>query len=439
MRSMPAESVDAVVCDPPYELGFMGKSWDSSGVAFDPATWREALRVLKPGGYLLAFGGTRTYHRMTTAIEDAGADVRDCIGWQYGNGFPKSLDVSKAIDKAAGAERKVLSSKPAYGIGGYGTAFRGHAEGAMATTSLPATDEAAKWQGWGTALKPAWEPVVVARKPMVGTVAANLLRYGTGAMNIDGCRVGEELRYNPAAGNKAGTSSLNMSVYGMPQDAEGRHTVGRWPANVILSHAPECRQIGPQVDTFGGGAKATSGFVEGYESGDGFVGQTVQTAVWECVEGCPCAAMGAQSGGDGASRFFTQLPVETDDLTPFLYTSKAGRKEREAGCDALPVRSGAAVVEREEGSAGTQSPRAGAGRTADAVRNHHPTVKPVSVMRWLCRLVTRPGGTVLDPFMGSGTTGIAALAEGFDFIGCEREPEYMAIAQARIMHSIGKS
>jgi site-specific DNA-methyltransferase (adenine-specific) len=414
MAEMETASVDSIVCDPPYELSFMGKSWDASGIAYDLEVWRQAIRVLKPGGYLLAFSATRTYHRMTCAIEDAGFEIRDCIGWHYGSGFPKSLDVSKAIDKAAGAEREVIGLDETWikrtgmsageGTATYTKSTFGSASGPNAgKITAPATDDARRWAGWGTALKPAWEPVVVARKPLEGTVAANVLKYGTGAINVDGCRV------------------------------EG----ARWPANVILSHDPACGE--------------------------------------ECAPGCPCAAMDAQSGvrksgrlviepgegvgaasenvyqggwGDtrredrpasegGASRFFNRLPIEADDLVPFFYAAKASRREREAGCDDLPARSGAEAVEREEGSAGVNSPRAGAGRTAASVRNNHPTVKPASVMAWCIRLVTPPGGLVLDPFTGSGTTGVAARREGMRFVGCELSEEYAEIARARIAHASG--
>lgn len=351
MAALPAESVDAVVCDPPYELGFMGKSWDASGIAYDLEVWRQALRVLKPGGYLLAFGGTRTYHRMTVAIEDAGFSIRDCIGWQYGSGFPKSLN-----------------------LGG----------------------------GWGTALKPAWEPIVVARAPFPGTVAGNVLKHGTGAMNIDGCRVGTEgggtvCTNRDEAGKCRGHNNAGRSTAGETFHGPDTHG-GRWPANVLLSCSPDCDD-----DTH--------------------------------APGCPCAALDAQQ--EGTSRYFNRLPIEADDLVPFFYAAKASRSEREAGCDALPARTGAEAVEREEGSAGTQSPRAGAGRTAASVRNHHPTVKPAAVMAWCIRLVTPPGGLVLDPFMGSGTTGIAAVREKMRFIGCELSPEYAEIARARIRFTLG--
>ena len=230
---LPDNSVDAIVTDPPYGLSFMGKEWDHGvpGVEF----WTRALRVLKPGGHLLAFGGTRAYHRLVCAIEDAGFEVRDTIMWVYGSGFPKSLDVSKAIDKAAGVAFDAIPASGvgfmnAEGAGGYNTTKN------QLVRSGSSTEAAQQWQGWGTALKPAFEPLVVARKPLIGTVAANVLHWGTGALNIDGCRVGSEIRYNAPAGNKAGGNSLNMSAVGMPDDAEGRTVEGRWPGNLILSY-----------------------------------------------------------------------------------------------------------------------------------------------------------------------------------------------------------
>jgi len=556
---MPAESIDAVVCDPPYELGFMGKSWDASGIAFDPATWREALRVLKPGGYLLAFGGTRTYHRIGVAIEDAGFEIRDSLIWNYGSGFPKSLNVSIAIDKQAGAMGHRGKAIIIAGDGGQ-QANLVNPQGAPAHD--PITDAAKAWQGWGTALKPAFEPVVVARKPLTKglTVAANVLKHGTGAMNIDGCRVPGVLDGDPNRFAKTNGGSFVAFT-----DAPVVRSEGRWPANVIFTHAPGCVRAGSQkvkcsnatYSSEGQGKGGAHGIYSalgarpagvelGYADADG----TETVAAYECAPGCPVAALDAQSGvaapkaertgkrggsnaahmsreagnnahqetdgvwpadpGGGASRFFTTTeygdgdyecapgcPVaaldaqsgvskstsqlrhnkaksdvfygqcdsidrvtgghddtggasrffttteygDDDDLPgaepgdpPFYYASKASRSEREAGCGDLPARSGAEAVDRDEGSAGAQSPRAGAGRTASEVRNHHPTVKPLAVMRWLCRLVTPPGGIVLDPFMGSGTTGVAALLEDFNFVGCEREADYLLIAEARIAH-----
>ena len=365
MRAMPDASVDAVVTDPPYELGFMGKSWDASGIAFNVEVWAEALRVLKPGGHLLAFSGSRTYHRMACAIEDAGFHVRDQIMWLY-SGFPKSLDVSKAIDKAAGVERErimvptVPGNKPYSG----GISYAGEGFSGFRDISDPCTDDARRWSGWGTALKPAHEPICMARKPLDGTVAASVLKYGTGAINVDGCRIrladGEAAR----TGNTERSSAVGYGVASWHKSGTTPNH-GRWPANVLHDGSDE----------------ATEGLRD-------------------------------------AARYF--------------YCAKASRADREHGCEELPARSGAEAVERDEDSAGMASPRAGAGRTAASVRNHHPTVKPTELMRYLCRLVTPPGGLVLDPFTGSGSTGRGAVMEGFRFIGCEQSEEYVAIARARI-------
>ena len=408
MRTMPDASIDAIVTDPPYELGFMGKSWDGAGIAYSVELWTEALRVLKPGGHLLSFGATRTYHRMACAIEDAGFEIRDSIHWIYGSGFPKSLDVSKAIDKAAGTEGTYGAPKSSAHAGwierGRMNGEEGHdgwqrpwmadpeAVDKNARKYEPATPEATTWKGWGTALKPAHEPIVVARKPLIGTVAANVLEHGTGALNIDGCRVGDEPRIN----EPMGAPENSYGGYGATATA----TAGRWPANIVLTHSVGCRQIGTSSDTYGGGAKATSGFVDGYEH-DGFQANTAEIAVWQCESACPVSEMNAQSNDTGgASRYFTNTewhPI--DDEPPFQYVAKASKKERNAGLE-------------------------------DA--NTHPTVKPIALMRWLVRLVTPPGGTVLDPFLGSGTTAVAATLEGFEWVGCEMTEDYWPIIEARV-------
>ena len=409
LRSLPDCSVDSVVTDPPYGLSFMGKRWDYDVPSVD--VWTECLRVLKPGGHLLAFAGTRTQHRMAVRIEDAGFEIRDMIAWVYGSGFPKSLDVSKAIDKMDAAEeqqarryrftewvrstgitfkqideatgtnmgghyttaasqpaimtrehleacRHLLGEVPAWvekeadirsvesknfakrevvgqhktDMGGLGGERLGQAGGNI---TAPSTDAAKQWQGWGTALKPALEPITVARKPLIGTVAENVLQHGTGAINVDGGRV------------------------------EG----GRWPANFIHDGSEEATDL-------------------------------------------------------------------LKDSARFFYCAKASKADRDAGCEKLQERSAGECVDRVEGSAGMESPRAGAGRTSGS-RNHHPTVKPTDLMRYLCRLVTPPSGIVLDPFMGSGSTGKAAMMEGFAFVGIEREAEYIDIAKARIQSAVG--
>jgi DNA modification methylase len=332
LKQLPDNSIDSVVTDPPYELGFMGKKWDSTGIAYDVELWREVLRVLKPGGHLLAFSGSRTYHRMAVAIEDAGFEVRDQIMWIYGSGFPKSLDIQKSIEK---------SDK--YGFG-----------------SIKKT-----WQGWGTALKPAHEPIVMARKPLIGTVANNVLTWGVGGLNIDASRVGDDggTRLEVQTKDKGlyapGTGQLTRGYGGV---IEG---LGRWPANVI-------------------------------HDGDPYV-----------VELFP------------------------NDAARFFYCAKTSKRDRNEGLDEFEIKSAAEMVDRVVDSDGMKSPRAGAGRTSGS-QNHHPTVKPTDLMAYLCRLVTPKGGTVLDPFMGSGSTGKAAMYEGFKFIGIEMTDEYLPIAKARI-------
>jgi DNA modification methylase len=395
LKQIPDASIDSIVTDPPYELGFMGKKWDATGIAYSVALWTEALRVLKPGGHLLAFGGTRTYHRMTCAIEDAGFEVRDCLQWIYGTGFPKSLDVSKAIDAVAGAVREVIGVRDSYRPIANATrdpaGFQDRSNGAV---TAPATDAARAWAGWGTALKPACEPIVLARKPLVGTVAANVLAHGTGALNIDGCRIATADDLNGGAYAKA--KAKVGGVYGKLDYTCGefKQPAGRWPANVLLDEAA-ARLLDEQSGDRQSGVRTGMGYhgANG-DGGPAIVGST-----------------------GGASRFF--------------YVAKASRKERDLGCEHLPSKSAGEATDREDGSDGLNSPRAGAGRTGGA-RNGHPTVKPVQLMRYLVRMVTPRGGVVLDPFTGSGTTGIAAIQEGFHFVGVEREDEYIAIARARI-------
>ena len=430
MKEMSDNSVDSIVTDPPYELGFMGKSWDSTGIAFNVEVWQEALRVLKPGGHLIAFSGSRTYHRMAVAIEDAGFEIRDQIMWVYGSGFPKSHNVSKGIDKrggatanfeefrdavkkamkeqglktsaladalgnfmishyltagsqpaipnyrdfkiirdfvnlgdsfnhlfAAEAEREVVGSKKS----GIGTAF-GEGEWASGQAqdvdiTAPATAAAKQWDGWGTALKPAHEPMVLARKPLIGTVANNVLTYGVGGLNIDASRVGSE-----GAGWGGGANNIfSHSGNGVEQEqyvvkGEPRQVFGRWPANFIHDGSDEV------VDLLGEPAR-------------------------------------------------------------FFYCAKASKRDRNEGLDGFEG--------KERGNINQELQNMDGGR--DRLRqNHHPTVKPTSLMQYLVRLVTPPNGTVLDPFMGSGSTGKACAYEGFDFIGIEQSAEYIEIAQARI-------
>lgn len=384
-------SIDAIVCDPPYELGFMGKGWDASGVAYDADMWRGCLRVLKPGGYLVAFGGTRTWHRLACAIEDAGFEIRDSIAWMYGSGFPKSHNVSKAIGKAAGATREVVGPG-AYAGRGRRVDNSVYAQATPSTAEVvtaPATDAARRWDGWGTALKPGHEPIILARKPLAGTVAANVLAHGTGGLNIDGCRV-ESGSIASAGGTRRSGGIMGAST---PLGGWTPTHAGRWPTNVVLSHVPTLDEHGePDGDACADGCVVGCPVAElDGQSGTGKSSKRTgkRTGTYGEFAGQESVTMGHNDSG-GASRFFPT----------FRYQAKAPTKERV----------------KVDGAA-------------------HPTVKPLALMRWLVRLVTPPGGTVLDPFAGSGTTVEAARLEGFRAIAVEREPSYLPLIEARIERS----
>jgi site-specific DNA-methyltransferase (adenine-specific) len=406
LKELPDNSIDSIVTDPPYELGFMGKSWDASGVAYDVTVWQECLRVLRPGGHLLSFGGSRTYHRMACAIEDAGFQIRDQIMWVYGSGFPKSLNISKAIDKAAGAEREVVgyqklggnaaqSTKEKGGTYASNTDSIGVAEINVPITA-PATAEAEVWDGWGTALKPAHEPIVLARKPLAGTVANNVLTHGVGGINIDGCRVGyngekpsgwfdEKERTNAGFKLTAGSSSAITSV----------PSTGRFPANFIHDGSDEVLELFPDSKNVSKGIRGRGSDI--YAGGKGFANTL--------------AEVGQEIGyGDNGS------------AARFFYCAKASKKDRNEGLDGFEMVVAGGMQGRSDGSMGSVTMN----------KNHHPTVKPTELMRYLCRLITPLDGTVLDPFTGSGSTGKAAVVEGFNFIGVEQSEEYIAIAKARI-------
>lgn len=470
LKAMPDACVDAIVADPPYGLsrepdiaevlrhwlagddyvhtgsGFMGKTWDS--FVPGPSIWRECFRVLKPGGHMLAFGGTRTYDMMTIAIRMAGFEVRDTVQWLYGSGFPKSLDVSKAIDKA--------------GVG---------------QITAPSTEAAKRWNGWGTALKPAHEPIILARKPPIGTVAANVLAHGTGALNIDACRIATTDNLNGGAYAENGTerhdgdenwgrsklpgderegAALGMLADGATTGRDFVQPSGRWPANLCLSHSPGCERVGTKTL-----AEVTL--------------RKETVAAYSCTPDCPVAELDRQSGErpvsgaaksgvpavapnngmfasrfasggngvmhndtGGASRFFNTFQADEEDLATgeFVYCAKASRADREAGLREAGLREAVADSTYGDGfNTATKVRTAEQSATGDvkreAVRNHHPTVKPHGLMRHLCKLITPPNGVVLDPFFGSGSTGRGALAEGFRVIGIEREAEYVEIARAR--------
>lgn len=369
MRGMADNSVDSIVTDPPYGLSFMGKKWDYD--VPEQAVWEECLRVLKPGGHLLAFAGTRTQHRMAVRIEDAGFEIRDMIAWVYGSGFPKSLDVSKAIDKAAGVEREVIGMREHPTLTREDKSRNGTAQNGSNSAkeewpiTSPATEAASQWQGWGTALKPALEPITVARKPFPGTVASNVLQHGTGAINVDACRVGAR-EENESGWSKTGSkASENRSMSGSnyDRDAKDEMGTGRWPANLIHDGSEEVVALFPDVKA-GVAVRSNSG-------GNTFGGDK------------PKPPMDDMSYGDkgSAARFF--------------YCAKASKADR-------------------------------------GESNGHPTVKPTELMRYLVRLVTQPGGTVLDPFTGSGSTGKAAILEGLSFIGIEKEEASVDISTRRM-------
>ncbi len=365
---------DAVVTDPPYGLSFMGKKWDYAVPSV--VEWAECLRVLKPGGHLLSFFGTRTYHRGVVNVEDAGFEIRDQLAWVYGSGFPKSLDVSKAIDKAAGVEREILGHKDPRGdfdgvernSCAINTNWR-DAEGrddvldmSKKPITVPATDEARQWNGWGTALKPAWEPIVLARKPIEGTVAANVLEHGTGALNIDGGRVGLNGDYKCGANGRPSQTGLPDNYN--PLEANMPSTEGRWPANLIHDGSEEVLAEFPHSKS--GAMKKAYEYTNNGHSMGAPSGSTKQ--IHDSNEG-------------SAARFF--------------YCAKASKTERGEG-------------------------------------NNHPTVKPLALMRYLCRLITPPSGIILDPYCGSGSTCIAAHLEGFRFVAIDKEQEYIEIAERRL-------
>jgi site-specific DNA-methyltransferase (adenine-specific) len=381
MRKLPDNSVDSIVTDPPYELGFMGKSWDSTGIAYSVKMWDECLRVLKHGGHLLAFSGSRTYHRMAVAIEDAGFEIRDQIMWVYGSGFPKSHNISKAIDKQSGAVREEWPTLPMQEKGEVGEISKNRRCAiclkALASgnpcqcdrTETPITDEAKQWDGWGTALKPAHEPIVMARKPFLKgyTVVQNVLEFGVGGINIDGSRIGDEVRtYGGMSANQPEVGTFRDDNW-VPKDIEVT-VAGRFPANFIHDGSDEATEL-----------------------------------------------LGNSAG--------------------FFYCPKTSKKDRNEGLDDFIEKAKVFNGQSDKPSGNAKGSVEDKFSTQPSA-NHHPTVKPTELMRYLVRMVTPPNGIVLDPFTGSGSTGKASVLEGFNFIGCELDPDYIAIAEARIKHGL---
>jgi len=405
MKSLPQNSVDSIVTDPPYELGFMGKSWDNSGIANNVEMWAEALRVLKPGGHLLAFSGSRTYHRMVCAIEDAGFEIRDQIMWVYGSGFPKSLDVAKAIDKMAGVE---FEAKPASGVGFMNSSDDGYNTTLNQLVQIgESTDEANKWKGWGTALKPAHEPIVMARKPFPKgyTVVQNVLEFGVGGLNIDGSRIPHLDEADRASATPQGRVTSNTMAGAVPDvDDIGRKELdrpdtskGRWPANFIHDNSEEVVQLFP--DTKSG---------------------TLNLAKINAEN---------KTYGNRPKELSGEYEANSGSAARFFYCAKASKRDRNEGLNGFETKE-----KRYRATAnGTGATSKGMERfTTQPVPNHHPTVKPTSLMQYLVRLVTPKGGVVLDPFMGSGSTGKACVYEGFNFIGIDQDLDYVGIAKARI-------
>ena len=413
LKTIPDNSIDSVVTDPPYHLttntssskGFMGKEWDGGDIAFRTEVWSECLRVLKPGGHLLAFSHSRTYHRMGVAIEDAGFEIRDQILWIYGSGFPKSHNIGKAIDKIEGNDREVVGHNPNHRNTESDVIPLGFQGGRSDGTITKGNSD---WEGWGTALKPAHEPIVMARKPLTEkSIAENVLKYGTGGINIDGSRIGFR---DEADKESAKPGSLNAtgehSMFGLKSGNE-LNDGGRFPANIIFDE-----EAGQLLDEQSG--ERGNGWKKNYGKED-YEGLQYSSSTQQCVFGGGYNGKNTYSDKGGASRFF--------------YCPKTSKSDRNEGL----------IVEKEK----NKRPIGVAFNNEDDLfqqgnGNNHPTVKPTDLMRYLINLITPPNGTTLDPFMGSGSTGKAAIRCGVNFIGIEKEQEYMDIASARIQHEQNK-
>lgn len=442
LKELENNSIDSIVTDPPYGLSFMGKKWDYDVPSVE--IWEECMRVLKPGGHLLAFAGSRTYHRMAVRIEDAGFDIRDQIMWIYGSGFPKSHNVANGIDKKNGAGNRghAISSGNKF----HPTTGEARASGEQLDKYEARTEEGKGWEGWGTALKPAHEPIVMARKPFKGTVADNVLEYGVGGINIDGCRVGNETitqrQYDrtPEHGGQWGNAS-KRETNGVITETEGR-----WPANIIFECTCENPKVKQNTNTpynYNENEYKVDGFISNIKPNAPSNYNDTNSGVIHTDPNCPCYILDQQSGiqtstkwkkkhndsvggvfgggnmhegnsyGDsgGASRFFYCPKANKSDRDEGLTTEAKSIKGRDEGQDKMAVAYKARPTERQ---------------------NIHPTVKPTDLMAYLIRLVTPKDGIVLDPFMGSGSTGKAAVLEGMGFVGIERELEYYEIAKQRI-------
>jgi DNA modification methylase len=476
LRQMPDNSVDSIVTDPPAGIAFMGKDWDNpntfplrgsrpesytdthknfgasmvSGpewktskkaraafIAFMEEVFTEAIRVLKPGGHAVVWALPRTSHWTALALEDAGFEIRDCLYHMFGSGFPKSLNVSKAIDAMVGAEREIVGLSPwstkSTTNNTYGT--YNHRNEHLPVTA-PASEQAQRYDGYGTGLKPSVECWWLCRKPLAEkSVAANVLTYGTGAINIDASRIASTRQDLNAMDRHKNPTRTGWIANTVIEDAGYRpNTAGRWPAQILLSHSLFCteaectedcpvRLLDEQSGINKGGSHVNGGI---YESSSTFLrSKTVNDFSGYTDKG-------------GASRYFTTFQPTLDDYPPFLYTSKASQKERNAGCDVLPEKEGfkkntSQTIRRVDPDTGAITYTIN--NPHGTARNHHPTVKPLALMRWLCTLVTPPDGVILDMFAGSGTTGVAALQTGFHCILIEQNTEYVDIIQSRLCYT----
>lgn len=480
LKELPDNSVDSLVTDPPYLINFMGKDWDKeNSPAADPSFWEEVYRVMKHGAHGLVFGHSRQHHRVMTALEDAGFEIRDCLMWLYGSGFPKSHNIGKAVDKLQGNEREVLGTAADFSIDGSKrnpnkhtpmkeTMNADHKYGYKEVWATPVTKGNSDWEGWGTALKPAYEPIILIRKPLEKklTVAKNVIKWGTGGLNIDASRIGTDEDFSNIQPRKM------MANQGSVKTPDHDHTasdtwraakdklqnLGRFPANVILSHHPDCKQVGESTETYSiNKLEEWSGF--GQKERPDYVSEKQETKVpiYECVDGCAVKTLDEQApstgnafkktrtkdttGGSGDSWTNGGKKAGEDNgvydglsgASRFFYCAKVSKSERNAGCDGLEIKEHPSVdfrpnhkVKADEGHEGTPFSR------FKPERNNHPTVKPIKLMTYLTKLITPPNGVVLDPFMGSGSTGCACAVEGFDFIGIEMDEEYVEISKARI-------
>jgi DNA modification methylase len=400
LKELEDNSVDSIVTDPPYELGFMGKSWDNTGIANNPLMWKECLRVLKPGGHLLAFSGTRTYHRMASAIEDAGFEVRDMIEWVYGSGFPKSLNISKAMEGVIGKQGKGFKSA---GDDGRKAEFKQDLSkrSDYGYVWKPTDENAKQWEGWGTSLKPAHEPICMARKPLAEkTVAENVLKYGTGGIDIDGSRVGTDtITVNRHSGYNS--NSLVESTKGKWK-GEQEQVSGRFPANLIHDNSEEVRECFPETKS-----GALKPYKENHQNASSYKFEREKTFEQE-ANSC------------NASRFFKSI----------LYYPKSSKSERNKGCEELEEK--AKVFNGQSDKPSEDMKDVEKRFTTLPKANNHPTVKPIALMEYLIKMVTPKGGTVLDPFAGSGSTLVASKQNGYQYIGIEMTEEYIPIIEARL-------